>query len=160
MINFLNKYYQKAGLKRFLSLAGLLCFICDVGNLAYINIYWFQKKLNLNTIKFALEANGLDTSQMSRYDIEAYRSLLIDALGLVFAIFLLYHIFVYFKFTRNKLWAKKYVFGYALTGSILTVVELPMLVRDNWLWAMVMFCTTIIYLYTFLGIRYFKKQEQ
>jgi hypothetical protein len=160
MISFLNDKYAKVSKKKFLTIGSLLCFISDVGNIAYINLYALQKYITDQSIANALALQGVNLRQISAHDFDAYKQLMIDAMGLVFAGFLAYHIIVYFFFARDKKWAKKYVYGYALTGTILTAVELVFLFQEHFMWAIVMLLTTFIYIYTLFGIRYFKKQEQ
>ena len=159
MLSFLNDKFQKDGKKSFLSKAAVLILISDVINIAYLNLYWFEEKITIPFLVKAASIQGVNLAILPRQDLVAYRQLLISTFGNVFIAFLVYHAIVYFKFSKDKLWAKKYVHGYALTGAILTLVELPSLLGDHILWGLVMIATTAIYIYSFLGIRYFKKFE-
>jgi hypothetical protein len=159
MLSFLNDKFQKDGKKKFLSKAALLILMSDVLNIAYLNLYWFEKKITIPFLVKAASIQGLNLASLPRQDLVAYRQLLISTFANVFIAFLVYHAFVYFKFSRDKQWAKKYVHGYALTGAILTLIELPSLIGDHMLWGLAMIITTAIYIYCFLGIRYFKKSE-
>ena len=159
MISFLNDKYKKLGKKKFFTLASILCFMCDVINIAYVNLYALNKYISNQAIANALFAQGINPAELSVHDFTAYKQLMINAMGLVFSGFLVYHCIVYFMLSREKVWAKKYVYGYALTGAILTIVELFFLYREHFMWGTVMLFTTFIYIYTMLGILFFKKQE-
>lgn len=156
----MNNKFKALGKKKFLIQGAILCLLSDIGNILYVNLYWFPKKLSLQFLTNILSLQGVNAYQIPRSDLLAYRDLLIDAFGIMFFGFLIYHLLVYFLFFKNKLWAKKYVYGYALTGAVLTIFELPSLFKDNFLWALVMLITTIIYIFTFMGIKYFKKIEE
>ena len=160
MISFLNDKYANIGKKKFLTLTSILCFISDVGNIAYVNLYALHKYISDKALFNALAAQGVNPASLSERDFGVYKQIMIDSMGMVFAGFLVYHCVVYFMLARDKTWAKKYVYGYALTGAILTVFELFFLFQDHILWAIVMLLTTFVYIYTLFGIRYFKKQEQ
>lgn len=157
MISFLNDKYKNLGRKKFLTQASILCFLSDIGNITYINIYWLNKRLNDQFLANMFAMQGVDIRSISDFQLMSYKTMLINSLGFMFMFFMAYHCIVYYKMARNKLWAKKYVHGYALTGTILTVFEIPALLKDNMLWALLMVATTFIYIYTFAGIRYFKK---
>lgn len=159
-MNFLNEKYKNLGKSKFLTLAALLCFMSDIGNVTYINVYWLGERLKDRFLGNVFALQGIDIRMMTPYQLKAYKEILFNSLGFMFMFFMAYHIIVYFKMSRDKLWAKKYVYGYALTGTFLTLFELPMLIQDNLLWAIFMILTTIIYIYTFLGIKFFKKEEQ
>lgn len=160
MLSFLNNKYKNLGNKTFLTQASLLCLLCDITNIVYLNLYWLKENINEQTMAASFAVQGVDINSIAKSDLAAYKHLLIDALGVMFTVFLLYHLVVYFKMARNKLWAKKYVYGYALTGSVLTLFEVPGLFKEHIIWALIMLATTLIYIYTFMGIRYFKKREK
>ena len=156
----MNNKFKTLGKKKFLLQGALLCLLSDIGNILYVNMYWFPKKLSIQFLSKMLSLQGVNAYQMPRADLLAYRELLIDAFGIMFFVFLIYHLLVYFLFYKNKLWAKKYVYGYALTGAILTMLELPSLFQDHFTWGVIMLLTTLIYIFTFMGIKYFKKIEE
>lgn len=160
MIKILNNKYEQMGRQKFLTTASILCLISDITNLAYINLYWLKNKLTREFLGLSFAMQGVDINHFTDYQIDQYKTLLANSMGIVFALFLAYHLIVYFKMARNKLWAKKYVFGYSLTGAVLTIFELPGLFSDHVIWAIIMLMTTFIYIYSFMGIKFFKKQEQ
>lgn len=159
MLSFLNDKFQKDGKKKFLSKAALFILISDMINIVYLNLYWFEKKITIPFLVKAASIQGVNLLNLPRQDLVAYRQLLISTFANVFIGFLVYHAFVYFKFARDKQWAKKYVHGYALTGLILTLIELPSVLSDHIFWGLAMILTASIYAYCFLGIRYFKKES-
>ncbi len=160
MISFLNDKFKKDGKKKFLSQAALLCLISDIINIGYLNFYFFQKKITTTFLINAGAIQGLNLSSLPRQDLLAYRHLLISTLANVFLGFLVYHAIVYFKLAKDKKWAKKYVYGYVITGGVLTLIEIPSLLSDHLFWGLCMIVTASIYAYTFLGIKFFKKQEE
>jgi hypothetical protein len=159
MLSFLNDKFKNDGKKRFLSLAAFFIFISDLINIVYLNLYWFEKKITIPFLVKAASFQGVNLMTHPRQDLIAYRQLLIATLANVFIAFIVYHAFVYFRFSKDKQWAIKYVYGYALTGAILTLIELPSVFSDHKLWGLAMIVTTAIYTYCFLGIRYFKKSN-
>lgn len=159
MISFLNDKFKQVGKKNFLLKASVLCLISDIGNILYLNMFWFKKKLTIPFLANIMSIQGVNLYQFPQADILAIKMMLVGAFSTMFYIFLIYHCFVYFKMAKDKKWAKKYVHGYALTGAILTLLEIPSLFSASFFWAIIMIMTTIIYIYSFLGIRYFKKIE-
>ena len=158
-MKFLNQYYKNTPKLKFLAQAAILTFISDVINICYINLYYLPEKITANYI-FNLYSNlGINPRQFNTTYIMELRQVLINSMALVFCGFLAYHILVYFQLSKDKKWAKKYVSGYAFTGAILTVIELPVLIQEHIGWAIAMLITTVIYVFSFMGIRFFKKAK-
>lgn len=160
MLSFLNDKFNTLGKKKFFTIASILCLLSDIANIAYVNLYALDKYISDQAIANALFAQGINPNSISPHDLAAYKQLLINSMGMVLTGFLFYHLIVYFMLAKDKLWAKKYVYGYALTGAILTCVELFFLFQSHLLWAVVMLITTLVYIFTLQGILFFKKLEQ
>jgi len=159
-MNFLNEKFKSIGQIKFLSLAALICFVCDLSNMVYLNKYWLVNHITPSYLINIQKLAGNDISHIPSHVLNEYISFLIGTMGTVFTGFLIYHLFVYFRLSKNKNWAKKYVYGYTFTGAILTMFELTSSPHNSIYWTIVMILTTGAYAYTFLGLRYFKKLEQ
>lgn len=158
-MKFLREHFQHTGRMKFLAQAAILTFISDVINISYINLYFLPKNINTSYLLNIYSRMGVDARMLNTHYLEELKEVMINSMSMVFTAFLVYHCLVYFKLSRDKKWAKKYVFGYALTGSILTVIELPFLIQKHVGWALAMFTTTLIYIFAFQGLRFFKKKE-
>lgn len=145
---------------KFLSLAAILTFISDLINISYINLYFLPQHINAKYLHNIHSLMGVDARMLNPHYLQELKQVMINSMSLVFTGFLFYHCLVYFKLSRDKKWAKTYVFGYALTGAILTVIELPFLVQKHVGWALAMFLTTLIYIFAFQGLRHFKKEQK
>lgn len=156
----LDNYYKTLGKKKFLSLAALLMFVSDVMNISYINMFFLPEKITLNYLLNFYSLMGANPEMLHPLYLRELRQVLMNSFSFLFLGFLVYHILVYFKLARDSKWAKKYVFGYALTGAALTLFELPGLAQDHLGWFVAMLATTLIYIYSFLGLRHFKKSTK
>lgn len=156
-MKFLNEYYRKLGRRKLLSLAAILMFISDVVNLSYINLYFLPEKITLNSLLNIYSLMGASPKMLNPLYLLELRQVMINSMAFLFIGFLLYHILVYFLLSRDKRWAKKYVFGYAVTGAVLTLFELPGLFQDHVGWALGMLATTAIYVFSFMGLRFIKR---
>lgn len=158
-MKFLNDYFQKTGRMKFLAQTAILTFISDVMNICYVNLYFLPEKLSTDYLLKTYSLMGADPRMLHPLYLEELRQVMINSVSYVFLGFLIYHILVYFKLSRDSGWAKKYISGYALTGAILTVLELPGLFGEHFGWALAMLLTTLIYIFAFTGLRYFKKKQ-
>ena len=158
-MKFLINYYKKTTKMKFLAEAAILTFISDVINICYINLYFLPEKITNQYIYNLYSVLGVNPNQFHPTYISELRQVMINSMALVFCGFLAYHCLVYFMLSKDKKWAKKYVFGYAVSGAILTVIELPVLIQYHVGWAMAMLFTTLIYVFSFMGIRYYKKAK-
>lgn len=158
-MKFLNEYYTKSGKTKFLSQAAILAFISDVVNICYINFYFLPQKVTLNSLMKTYSLMGADPRMFHPTYLQELRQVMINSVSFIFIGFLFYHILVYFKLSRDSRWAKKYMSFYAITGAILTASELPGLAREHIGWALVTFATMLIYIFVFLGLRFFKKTK-
>ena len=145
---------------KFLSQAAFFTFISDVINICYINLYFLPEKVTVNYLMNVYSLMGASPQMFHPMYIRELRQVMINSLSFVFMGFLFYHILVYFKLARDSKWAKKYVSGYTLTGAVLTIFELPILIQNHLGWALAMFVTTLIYIFSFLGLRHFKKSDR
>lgn len=159
-MKFLNDYYQRNGRAKFLSKAAILAFISDVLNISYINMYFLQEKISIRYLQNLYATMGADPRMFNTAYLQELRQVFINSISFVFLGFLIYHTLVYYMLSRDKKWARKYVSGYAFTGAILTVFELPGLFSDHVGWALAMLATTMIYIFVFMGLRYFKKKAE
>ncbi len=156
-MNFLNEKFKTIGQNKFLHLAAWICFICDVSNVIYVNKYFLARYITPSYLINIQRLAGNDISRFPRHVLDEYVGVLISTMGTVFTGFLFYHLFVYFMFSRSKNWARKYVYGYTFTGAILTMFEVPNTFGSGFFWGVIMILTTLAYGYTYLGLRYFKK---
>lgn len=160
MISFLNDKFKKQGKSRFIKSAALLCLIADALNLFYIQFYWFQERFSEEFLRSVLSLNGVNAAVLSREDILNYKYLLTGSLSNVLVGFIFIHIIIYFLFYKRKKWTAKYIGGYTLSAVLLTLLELIILRGDINAWSSFLITSAVIYAYIFLGIKYFKIQEQ
>ncbi len=160
VMKFLNDYYKKSGKNKFLAQGAILAFISDVANISYVNLWFMPQKITISYIQNLYSVMGVPPSNFNRLYLEELRKVMIDSMSFLFLGFLIYHILVYYKFSRGSKWASKYLNGYALTGAILTGFELPGLFGEHPGWGLAMLGTFLIYVFVFMGIRFFRKQEK
>lgn len=157
-MKFLNDYYKKSGKNKFLAQAAILAFISDVANITYVNLWFMPQKISVSYIQNLYALMGHPPSNFNRLYLEELRRVMIDSMSFLFLGFLIYHILVYYKLSRASNWAIKYVNVYAITGAILTAFELPGLFGEHIGWALAMLGTLAIYIFVFMGIRFFRKK--
>jgi hypothetical protein len=162
MIDNLNAKFDRTGLKNFLNLGAILSLLCDILNVAYILVSYLPVAISTVMLQQAMAPHGIDLNTLAAHEVDEIRSVFIQTFTFVFVIVLFLHAGIYFMMARNKKWAKNYVYGYSILGALLTLLILPMMITQlqHYVWAVVMFATTFIYLYIFLGLKHFKKTEE
>lgn len=153
----LNDYFQNLDYSKFLLISAIIIYISDILNIFYINMHFLPTKIDGNYIHKMLMLQGTNPNNFDPQYLSELRMVIVNTMSNVFYLFLFYHAFVYFMYRRGKNWGRKYVFGYALTGSILTIIELPFLAQRHLGWTFAMLITTLIYLYVWFGLRYYRK---
>lgn len=156
----LNDYFKNLPYSNFLIISAVIIYISDFLNIFYINMHFLPTKIDVNYVRRVMMMQGTDPSQFDTLYLEELRMVIVNTMSNVFYFFLIYHAFVYFMYIKDKSFARKYVYGYALTGAILTIIELPFLVQRHIGWALAMLITTIIYIYVWYGQRYYKKNKK
>lgn len=153
----LNDYFKNLAYSKFLVISGIIIYLSDILNIFYINMHFLPTKIDTNYVRKVMIMQGQNPNQFDPLYLDELRMVIVSTMTNVFYLFLVYHLFLYFMYGKGKAFARKYVFGYALTGAILTIIELPFLVQRHIGWAIAMVITTIIYVYVWSGLRYYKK---
>lgn len=160
MIAFLNNKYKKLGSGTFLIQASILGFLSDVSAVLYLEWFGLNKYISKDLLGLSFALHGVNINSMPPEQIENYKKLLISSMGTTFTMFLAFHAIVYYMLFKNKLWAKKYLFGYTLTTFLLGFLECFFVIPKNPTWGLSLLLISCFYCYIHMGIRYFKKQEQ
>ena len=160
MLDNLNAKFDHLGQLKFLTIAAILSFLCDVLNIVYMLVSYLPVSINNQMLQTAMTSQGIQLARLSINEINEIRQVFIQTFGVIFVVVLVIHAGIYFLLARNQYWAKNYVAGYSLLGAIMTIFILPSMVVQlgHVIWAIVMFATTFIYLFVYLGLRHFKKQ--
>jgi hypothetical protein len=153
----LNDYFKNLAYTKFLTFGAIIIYISDIFNIIYINTHFIPLRINNNYIYNVVRLQGVNPAQLDPTYVSEMRMVIINTLVNVFYMFLVYHAFMYFMFKKDKPFAKKYVYGYAFTGAILTAIEIPFLAQRHIGWTIVMLFTTAIYVYMWYGLRFYKK---
>tara|TARA_B100001971_G_scaffold215192_1_gene259781 strand:+ start:33895 stop:34383 length:489 start_codon:yes stop_codon:yes gene_type:complete len=153
----LNDYFKNLDYSKFLLISAIIIYLSDFLNIFYINLHFLPTKIDMNYIYKMLYLQGNNPNNFDPTYLMELRLVIINTMKNVFYLFLVYHAFVYFMYRRGKTWGRKYVYGYAFTGAILTIIELPFLIQRHIGWAIAMLITTAIYIYVWYGIRHYKK---
>lgn len=161
MLDNLNAKFDHLGQVKFLTLAAILSFLCDALNIVYMLNSYLPVSINNQMLQRAITSQGIQLATLSINEVNEIRQVLIQTFGIAFTIVLIIHAGIYFLLARNQNWAKNYTSGYSLLGAIMTLFMLPSMVLQlgHVFWAIIMFITTFIYLFVYLGLRYYKKQS-
>ena len=158
-MNSLNAWYEKLGRTKFLNLAAALMFASDALNFSYIQYHMLPNLITPNYLASVHALGGIQSAGLNPLYLEELGQVIGNSLFYVFAGFLIYHGFIYFRLSKNSRWAKRYVSFYTLTGAVLTLMELPSLVARSLPWSAAMLVTTGVYVFAFWGLRLLKKKE-
>lgn len=159
MLNNLNAKFNQLGKVKFLTFAALLSFLCDAINIVYMLVSYLPMAINEKMLSTAMMSQGSPMTTLSITEIAEIRQLLVQTFAMIFIVVLVIHSFIYFLLARDNRWSKNYVAGYSIIGAVMTLFMLPSMVfqLDHYIWALVMFGTTFIYLFVYLGLRHWKK---
>ena len=160
MINLINDKFNNIPRSTFFKRSAFICFLADTMNLVYINSYWLKDRLDLKSLKRILSFNGLNSQIISNSDLQNYRYILIGSITNTLMIFTAVHIVIYYLLSREKNWTKKYVGGYCLSAVLLTITQIYAFIDNLNSWSILLIISSFMYLYVFMGLKYFKKQEQ
>lgn len=147
------------GLAKTLQLGAITCFVSDVLNLLYINFYWFKVRFNSEFLAKVLTFHGVNAATISPEDIANYKYMLIGSLTNMLFLFLFVHTILYYLFSKNKKWARKYVGGYCLSATLLTLLELVFFRSELTAWSLVLPITAFLYLTAFIGHKSFELDQ-
>ena len=161
MISFLNKKYANLGDPKFFRLAPVICYLSDVLVVYYVISTQLPKLINTKMIKLVI---GLMNSQvarnMTRSDFSDISIMMQNQMAFALSIFLVFHLFIYALAAFKKNWPLKYISNYTFFGSLLTIIEVGLVLLSTGHISIFTFIALLGYLYVYLGYRYFKKVAQ
>lgn len=150
--NFFSKYNNNL-----LKIIALSTFITDIACLYYINSYWLNIKLK-PLVKKILIMKGM--VNVSSSDIIQATAVLSNSLGMMFFLFLIGHFIIYTLLFLNKKWAINYVYRYTLVTVLLTLLEFFVIFNESKFWFACLFIITASYAFSFMALRFFKKNQE
>lgn len=156
MIKSLNNFYSKYN-NNLLKIIALSTFITDIACLYYINSYWLTIKLK-PLVKQMLILKGM--INVSSSDINQATAVLSNSLGMMFFLFLVGHAIIYILLFIKKKWAINYVYRYTLITVLLTLLEFFVIFNESKFWFMCLFAITASYTFSFLALRYVRKNQE
>ena len=156
MIAAIRKNYETLGVGKFLAVASSSLFLSDL-----LNIYYITSKLPLllqKWIPLVIKIQSGGAYELTPEGMNEVAGLMSRNLSNTLFIFMIFHTLIYILLVKRKKLAIKYASGYSLMGAILTIAIFPLMLRmEDYFWLALMSIITAIYLYIFLGLRYFKK---
>lgn len=160
MINILNDNFKNTDFEKFLKIAAASCFLSDIINICYIIFSYLPLSIDKLLLQNPIMNQAIKDLSLNSSEFNEFKSLFLNTFSSVFFFILIIHLIIYILLSRNNKWAKNYVSGYALLGGILTITTIPFMITSygQWLWSFIMLLTCFIYLYIYIGLRYFKKQ--
>ena len=123
----LNEYFKNLGYSKFLLISAIIIYLCDILHIFSITMHFLPTKIDLHYSSNVIAMQGQNPSNFDTNYLNELRLVIINTMSNVFYLFLVYHAFVYFMYAKEKKWGRKYVYAYALTGSILTIIVLGLI---------------------------------
>ncbi len=160
MMTFLNAKFDQIGADKFLKLAPILCLLSDIILLYYINNVYLAKALTINALAPAFALQGININSLPVHELNSFLEASKMMVSNIFWMILLYNGVIYACCFKGYRWAMKYVRGYALTGSILSILEILILGVSEKILNPYTVVTTFIYLFCYFGFKRFKKRVE
>lgn len=158
MFSFLNKKYAQLGDPGFFRSAPVICFICDILVFYYMIVIQLPKILSASTVKLAISMQNAEVARnMNHSDFVDISLMIQNQIAFGLTCFLALHLLIYTMAAFKKAWPLKYISNYTFFGSILTVVEVIMVLIQSGKISIYTFISLFGYTFIYLGYRYFKK---
>lgn len=157
MIASFNSKFDQIGFKKFLILSAAALFFSDLLNIFYLATDYLQVAVP-NMVKLVIVSQGAKVSEFTPDVMEEMGQVLVQSMVAILSVFMLIHTVIYACLAKGMNWAKHYAGFYSICGVILTVVMLWSMVFQlhHYMWSFIMFLTTFIYAFIFLGLKHFK----
>jgi hypothetical protein len=155
----IKNHFKKFNLFHFTLGVIVSLIVLDLINFYYLSLYWTKQNLSLLYVQRLSLGQGLDVHQLSTQSIQEIKQVIDNSFFLFLVIVLINNLFFYIFYFRNKLWAQSYVLFYTLSNSVLAVlflVEGPILGIPWFIYNLV---TIFLYIYLYLGIKFFKDES-
>lgn len=160
MINYLNDYFATLKYSTFKKYASIVSFFSDLIILFYLNNILISKYLNKSFLYNIFLIQGINLNSLPQHELENYLSMMRNNVSLIFWIILIYNSIIYLCNIKGYHWAEKYVRGYVLTGSLLSVIEIVLtLAFSNSINFYTLF-SALGYTWVYLGFRHFKEKVE
>ena len=151
----MKDFYEKLNLKQFQFLVIIIALLADIIILSYCyrlgtDFSFFNKILEEN--KLALSAEGVElTSNVLQTLFEFWKKSLIMVLGFI----ALYHLLIYFLWSKRKRYARAYIALYAWFSGPLCILGGPWLLSSQILWGGLIFLCGLGFIFIALGLKHF-----
>ena len=154
---FLNQIFQNVNPKIFAKYSPFTSLFADCILLYYIKTKMLPRLFQREQIYALLERTNPEVRYLSMQEFESLVEILQSSFILSFTVIIAFNAIMYALAGRGKPFAVKFLYGYTFSTCLLSALELIGSVfsqRIPFSWATLI--TMFLYLYVYLGMRYFK----
>lgn len=152
-------FKDKISLNKFIILSTVSLFICDVANILFIDQVFLQGARLDQLINNSLQMAGQIPNDLPLHLLTEMKGAFVSTFWVFLILFMINNSIFYVLYYKNKPAGIKYVKGYAFFGFALSIFNFFPPVTEKWYWIVILLISTFIYLYIFLGSRFFFPQK-
>jgi hypothetical protein len=144
--------------KKFRDLSTTTLFLADIANILYIDRVFLSSSKISGMMQNSLRLAGYSPGDIPAELLQEAQGAFISTFWIFLMIFMINNSVFYTLYHRGKKAGIKYVKGYAFFGFALTLINCFTPNTESSLWMLVLILSTIVYLYIFLGTRFFYRK--
>ena len=157
MTAFLNQIFQSIGKEKFAKYSPFVSLFADVILLYYIKTVMLPRMFQADHILPLLMRTSPEIQYLSARDLASFLELMQSTFILTFTIFLAFNAIMYTLAGRGKKIGVKFLYGYTLSTSLLSGIELGgSIITKSIPFSWTTLITMFLYLFVYLGMKYFK----